>query len=139
MRTKIFSYRGIVGIKSDPKAEGLVNDPDGPNQMGYVLDASHIDVSQEALDILKNIKKGTSSFAEIDVFKDNSGRVILGFFGGPLVMIHPTETEASRDYEPTLLDGVAKLVPNEPPEDFRVVVHDMELEAQGEKEKGEGE
>ena len=53
MRTKVFAYKGWVDIQSDVNAEGLLNKPLDKGQLGFVLNASFVDISPEALELLK--------------------------------------------------------------------------------------
>ena len=57
MRTQVFAHRGIVGIKSNPDAEGLLNRPMDPGQLGFVVDGAHVDINPDAIEALKTVKK----------------------------------------------------------------------------------
>ncbi|MEK6828566.1 MAG: hypothetical protein AABY15_00370 [Nanoarchaeota archaeon] len=112
MKTKIFVYKGIVGIQSGPDAEGFIAKP-GNGNLGCVLDASSVEISKEALDLLVKIPKGGGGLGEIDVFQSGD-KIIIGWLGGYLKAFKPESIETSRDYNPGLLthtDGVE--VPNE--------------------------
>lgn len=114
MKTQIFAYKGYVGIKSDLNAEGLVNDPSSSDQIGFVVDASYCEMQQEAVDILKKLKKSSSSFGDIDVFKTGNGKTIISWLGGPMRIIDPNICEGSRNYDPDLLTSSDNVVtPND--------------------------
>lgn len=118
MRTSVFAHKSVVGIESDLKAEGLVNDPSLPNQLGFVLDALYVDISQEAYEVLLAIPKSGDSIGDVDVFKSTTG-VIFSFLGGPRVVVGvDLGHTGSSTYDPTLLQGVANFVPNNPPQAF---------------------
>lgn len=36
MRTQVFTHKGYVGIMSDVQAEGLLNNPSQPGELGFV-------------------------------------------------------------------------------------------------------
>lgn len=100
--TKVFIYKGVVGIQSEETSDALIAKP-GNGNLGCVCDASKVKISKEALEALKTIPKGNDGLGEIDVFKDNSGRVIFGWLGGYLKAFKPENAETSRDYNPSLL------------------------------------
>lgn len=120
MKTTVFAYKGIIGIKSDVKSEGLINDPTQPGQLGFVLDASQVEFSPEAIEALKKIKRGHGSLGDVDCFKSDDGQIVFAFLGGPWAMFDPESgVEAARDTDFNLLtptDGV------EIPEDFKKAV-----------------
>ena len=117
MKTKIFAYKGIVGIESNPDAEGLLAKPGGGN-IGCVLNAASAEISQEALDVLKSIPRGRDGLGDIDVFKADDGRVIIGWLGGYKKVV-TKDSETSRDYNPSLLQATENV---EVPEDFKEFV-----------------
>jgi len=121
MRTSVFTYKGYIGIESDVKAEGLLNDPSQPGQLGFVVDANSVDIQPEALELLKAIKKGRDSLGDVDVFSAGD-KVIFGWLGGPLRLIDPKNTTGSRDYNPSLLKSNSDV---KTPEDFIKAVDTM--------------
>lgn len=121
MRTSIFAYKGIIGILSSPEAEGLIAKP-GNGNLGCVLDASKIDISIEALELLKTIRRGRGGLGEIDIFKAGDTKVIFGWLGGYMKLFKPSEIETSRDYDPSLLVSSEDVII---PEDFKKVVESI--------------
>ena len=84
-----------------------------------VLDAAHVDISEEALALLKTIPKSGDDLGDVDVFKTDKGSVVFAFLGGPLAAISAAQgATGSRTYDPALLRGVATVVPNNPPAAF---------------------
>ena len=53
MKTKVFAYKGYVGILSSPEAD-LVAKP-GNGNIGCVADAANVEFSQDAIDMLKKV------------------------------------------------------------------------------------
>lgn len=104
-RTSIFAYKGIVGIKSSTDAQGLINNPLAKGQLGFVVDARYVDVSPEAIEILKKIQKSGDCIGDFDVHKgDGEIPVIIHWLGGPLKMLDPKSgISGSRNYDPSLL------------------------------------
>jgi hypothetical protein len=56
MKTTIFKYKEYIGIMSNPNAEGFVTKPEN-GSFGCVLDASKVEISEEALKTLKEIPR----------------------------------------------------------------------------------
>lgn len=121
--TRVFCHKGIIGIESDFKSDGLINNPSKPGQLGFVMDASKIEISKEALKLLKTISKSGDDIGDIDVFKTNDGKIIFGWLGGPLALKDPTEISGSNTYNADLLDKVVKITKNDPPQQFIDVVN----------------
>lgn len=115
--TIVFSYKGVVGIKSHDKSNALIAKPGGGN-LGCVCDASKIKISKEALELLKTISRGHDGLGDIDVFKAGD-KVIFGWLGGYLKAFKPNQIEASRDYNPKLLSASEEV---EIPEEFKKFV-----------------
>lgn len=114
----MFAYKHFIGIKSDLKAEGLLNDPSQPGQLGFVVKARSIEISKEAMELLKLIPKSGDCIGDIDIHESNAGP-IFNWLGGPWALLNTrSEISGSRDYDPSLLDGVVTIVKNNPPKDF---------------------
>ncbi len=114
MRTKIFAYKGYVGILSGPDAEHMVAKP-GNGNLGCVFKAQGVDVSPEALTLLKSVGRGSGGLGEVDIFQAGD-KVIIGWLGGYLKAFKPSEIEMSRDYNPGLLSSTEGV---EVPEEFK--------------------
>lgn len=115
MRTKVFAHKGIIGIETSNDAEGLINDPNLPGQLGYVLHANSVDFSESAIEILKEIRKSGDSIGDVDIFAANDGNVIFSFMGVEKTVVVPGKATGSRNYDPTLINPTPGV---EPPEEF---------------------
>lgn len=115
MRTQIFSYKGVIGIQSDVKAEGLLNDPLQSGQLGFVINADYIDIQPEALELLKTVKKSGDDIGEVDVFESEKG-VIFSWLGGPLKAFIPDQITGSSTYNAYLLKTTNENI--KPPQEF---------------------
>ena len=120
-RTKVFAYKGVVGIQSSPECE-LIARPGG-GSLGCVADASTVDFSQEAIDIMKQVKKNGDVIGDIDVFKANDGIVVFGWFGGYLKVVRPIDSEAARGTDLSLLTAATE--PIEVPQEFKNFVDEL--------------
>ena len=67
MRTHIFAYNGYVGVLSHPEAEHFIAHP-GNGNLVCVVDAKGVDISPEALILLKQIPKSRDAIGDFDVF-----------------------------------------------------------------------
>ena len=107
--TKVYAHRGYVGIHSALDVEGLLNDPTQEGQIGFVLDAQHVQIQPEALDILKKVERSRDDIGDVDVFKADNGTVVFAFMGGPLRLITP-ESVGSNTYDASLLNATEGVV-----------------------------
>ena len=114
MRTKIFAYNGYIGVMSGENYDGLLLEPSEFNN-NCVINSLFVDVSLDALNLLKDVKKTKKKNADIDIFKD--GEVILiGWLGGYMTAFKASDVEASIGYNPELLIPVDDI---EATEDFK--------------------
>jgi hypothetical protein len=103
VKTNVFAYKGFVGIESSLQANGLLNSPAEPGQLGFVLDAAHVNFSPEAVEELKKVKRSGDDLGEVDIFEASEGRVIFGWLGGPLKAFKPELIEGSNSYDASLI------------------------------------
>lgn len=120
MRTQVFAHKGIIGISSDPKADGLLNDPTQPGQLGFVVSAEHVDVSREAYDLLQTVKKSRDCIGDVDIFQSEKG-IIFSWMGGSKRMLNPQTAEGSKDYAPKLMAQYVRDDMNTPQEFIEAV------------------
>jgi len=114
MRTQIFAYKGYLCINSEPGAEGMIASPaTAPGNIGCTVEADKIDVTPEALTMLKGLRKVGGSFASISCFDSNDGKIYFGWLGGFKQVSDPKNLEGDRDYEPSLLTPTEFEVPKE--------------------------
>ncbi|MDD5650621.1 MAG: hypothetical protein PHF86_09430 [Candidatus Nanoarchaeia archaeon] len=66
MRTQIFAHKGWIGIKSNVNAEGLLNKPLDKGQLGFVVNADFVDISPDALELLKQVPLSGDDLGEVD-------------------------------------------------------------------------
>ncbi|MFA5312754.1 MAG: hypothetical protein WC375_05445 [Methanomassiliicoccales archaeon] len=90
---------------SDFNAEGLLNDPTKPGQLGFVIDASFVDISPSALEIIKKVPKSGDDIGDVDVYKmDDGNQVIFCWLGGPMKAFKLSdEISGSNSYDPSCL------------------------------------
>lgn len=115
MRTQVFTYKGILGVQTSLKAEGLLNDPKDKSQLGWVFNAKHIDIQPEALQVLKRIKRDSGDLGEIDIFETENRDVIFAWVGGKKRIFDPDNITGSSTYDPDL---IKRTVAFKTPKDF---------------------
>ena len=98
MRTQVFAYKGIIGIKSYAESTFL-NDPQSCKL--FLVNTNTVDISPEALVLLKKIKKGEDSIADIMAYK--AGETNVFGWGGTLVKIITNKVVADKGYNPNTL------------------------------------
>jgi hypothetical protein len=123
MRTKVFAYKGIVGIDSTYDTEGLINDPLNQDQVGFMLDADYLDITQEAIDLLKTIQVVQDEMASIAIFKAADDKVYFGWMGGCKLAIDPKKYKGDNSYDASLLTKVCKIIV---PEEFKTFTDEYE-------------
>jgi len=64
------------------------------------------------MELLKKISKGSDGLGDPDIFGDNESNVVFGWIGGVFALKDPKHCEGSRDYNPSLLDGVCTVIEN---------------------------
>ena len=101
MRTKVFAYKGIIGIKSYAETIFL-NDPQACKM--FLVDANTVDISPEALALLKKLKKGDASIADIMSYKAGDTKVFG--WSETLVKIITKAVVADKCYNPDMLKAV---------------------------------
>ena len=103
MRTKIFAYKGVLGIESSDLADGLMNEPNEKGQLGFVLDARFVDIQPEALKILKRIERSDDENSELDIFKIENDIVVIAWIGSSMMVFYPEKTTGNSSYNPDLI------------------------------------
>ncbi len=109
-KVKVFSYKGFVGISSSPESEGIIAHP-GNGNLGVVCNAKDVEISEEALELLKKVKKGNDDLGDIDVFKSSDGMIVFSWLGGYLRVLRPDSVEGSRDTNMGLLSSTPGVEP----------------------------
>jgi hypothetical protein len=118
MKTKVFSYRGFVGIQSSSECEGIIAHPVS-GSLGVVCNANSVEFSADAVELLKTIKKGDDDIGDVNIFQTFDNTIVFSWMGGYLRLIEPSKSQFSRDCDTSLFessDGV------EPPDDFKSAV-----------------
>jgi hypothetical protein len=121
MRTQVFAYDGWVGISSGTEAEGLLNKPMNAGQLGFVVDAAFVDISPEALELLKQVPKSIDDLGEVDIFK-STDKIIFSWLGGVKKMFKPEQITSSNSYDASL---ITTTVPIKPDQAFVLVIRSM--------------
>jgi len=100
-RTKIFAYRGWLGIQSQPKAEGLIAKPGGDN-LGVVVRTDCCDITPDAKQAFASAGREGGSFAPFMLTKHEGpgtehGKSSIGWLGGYTQACKTGEVVLGRD------------------------------------------
>lgn len=120
MRTHIFAYNGYVGILSHPEAEHFIAHP-GNGNLGCVVDAKGVDISPDALTLIKQIRNSRDSIGDFDVFQAGD-KIIIGWLGGYMKAFEPSKITGSNTYNPNLLKSSDNVIV---PEGFKKFIDDL--------------
>ena len=86
MRAQIFAYEGVLGAITDPENGLFLNDPKQPGQLGVVIPVEEIDITSEAISLLKAAKREGGSFSSIMLTRhsanDMTSKASIGLLGG---------------------------------------------------------
>lgn len=118
----IFFYKNHVGVDINMNRKFL-NDLTDNNQLGCVISTKEINISQEAVDFIKKLKRDTGSFAEIMMTRkqDDHQNASISFLGFGKILV-TTETSISRTCDLTVLDE-CNIVENQPDERFKEIIN----------------
>lgn len=120
MKTKIFAYKGILGAETDLENGVFLNNPKASGQLGCVIPIEEIEITQEAIDLLKKAPREKGSFAPITLMETSIG--LLGFqkhlFKGEDLCI-------GRDCKLSTLDKLT--VVDYIPDDFKQYIDEEEI------------
>ncbi len=97
-RTKIFAYKGVLGMITHSAAPGIIAKPTGGN-LGVVIEAKHCDITIEAKNMLSQAYRENGSFADIQMTGD-----CFGWLGDYKMACPKDEIRIGRDCDKTTLD-----------------------------------
>lgn len=125
MHAHVTAYKGLLVLelrveKSIP--DEVVTALDTPGNLGHLImdSGKNLGVSQEALVLLKQVRKGSGSLGDIDWFRSGD-KAVFGWMGGPYRLAKPADVEASRQFG--IFDYVS--IPNDVPEGAREAIDNM--------------
>lgn len=115
---KVYAHKRHLIICSDEDAKNKDWVPIGEGKLGCVLLRTnrHLGISQEAIDLLKELKPGPDSIGDVDWFKSNEDGYCFSWLGGTKMMIDIKHVVPSRDYE-VPNEAHYTLIDNTPPEE----------------------
>jgi hypothetical protein len=126
MKTKIFAYKGALGAETDMEKGKFINKPLDDGQLGCVICVTEIEITQEAVNLLKSASREGGSFGPImltkhggEIAKTSPASIGLMGFGKHLFMSEQVALGKSCDKE--ILD-LCTIVEIEVPEEFKKIV-----------------
>lgn len=109
-RTKIFAYKGILGMVTHPGAAGVIAKPEKGN-LGVVIEAKHCDITPEAKQMFQHARREGGSFAAIQL--TGGDNPCIGWLGGYQMACEARDIEIGRDCDKSTLDKMNLVeVPN---------------------------
>lgn len=102
MKTRVFAYKGYVGAETDLENGVFLNDPMKTGQCGCIVSVDELEITQEAIDLIRTARTGCDDIADIMLGKDHIR--LLGFW------YHHVSLELTSSCDRTLLD---RLIPAE--------------------------
>jgi len=102
MKIKIYQHKGIIGIESDHLNSPFISKV-GNGNLGCTVDGKDVQISPEALELLKDIKEGRGSLGDIECFEASDGSTVFGWIGGFRRVVIPSKSEGGRGFNPSLL------------------------------------
>ena len=128
MKVKVTAYEGYLAIETlPPFTETDEFIPAGGTRFGCAIfdTKKNLGVSQEALDLLKIMKKSRDAIGDIQWFPSTEGKV-FGWLGGPLVIKKAADRETCRDTEVFAED--CTIIPNDTPQAAIDAINALEKE-----------
>lgn len=122
VKTKIFTYKGWIGIQSSENSEGLIAKPGGGN-MGVVLSTSACEITPEAKAVFKNAGREGGSFASFMLTEhagapSEHGKSSIGWLGGYLNAAPFSAVKLGRDCNKSVLEDMTEVADMEIPIEF---------------------
>jgi len=122
MRTKIFTYKGVIGAETDIENGKFINDIKAGGQLGVVVDTKEIDITKEAKQLIKSAKRERGSFAPIMLTQHGGGHgSSIGLFGFGYHLFAGEDLCIGRTCETSVLEDCTE-VEIELPAEFKKLV-----------------
>ena len=116
MKTQIFAYDGIVGIKA---GSAFVNDPTQPGQLGCIVKVDEVEITEDAYNILCSLDRSNDVLGDVSCWAANDKLNYFSWMGISNRFLTPG-CVGDRDFNPSLLKD--KITSIEVPDDFIVMV-----------------
>jgi hypothetical protein len=112
----VTAYKGFLIIEALIKEEHSDWVPAGSGRIGCILidTKTHLGISDEAFELLKEIPQSLDDIGEVDWFDSDDGKRVFGWLGPTKRLIDPKDAEGSRNYKVSR-DFLS--IPNEPDPD----------------------
>ncbi len=126
MKTKIFTYKGWLGIESSDQAEGLIAKP-GNGNLGVVLRSDCCEITPEAKAVFNNAKREGGSFAPFMLTTHAGGGIMhgkssFGWMGGYFNADEFANVKIGRECDKKVVDDMIEVKDMEIPVEFKKFV-----------------
>lgn len=124
LKVRVVAHKGkIVIVPRDP-AEGIENRwwPTGGSRLGCVLGdtKSNLGVSQEALDLMRQVENGRDAIGDLDWWWCNDETYAFAWWGPIFRIVDPAASQGARNFK--IHPEQCTIIPNEVPEKARQVI-----------------
>lgn len=121
IKVRVTAYKDFLVIETEnPEAKADYWVPRGDGRIGcIIMGQERLEVSEEALALLRNIKKSRDAIGDVMWWKAGD-KVCFGWFGAPRWILRPAHCEGDRDY--AAREHV--VIPNSVPEVVRKALDD---------------
>jgi hypothetical protein len=118
MKTKIFAYKNNLGAITDMENGVFLNRPLDPGQLGCVVPSTEVEITREAVSLIRNAHRSGGSFADIMLTRHAVGTgSSIGLIGCGLHHFG-SDFEISRTCDLSVLDDMT-ITEDEAPESYR--------------------
>ncbi|MFJ4289526.1 hypothetical protein ACIP1U_06990 [Cupriavidus sp. NPDC089707] len=120
-QARITAHKGILVVELVPdQANGDGTSPSKLRNLATVIHDTgrHLGVSEEALALLKLVKRGLDRIGDFAWFSSDDGKDHFAWLGGPKRLVNPASVAAARDY--AIL--AHRVIPNHVPDGAKVAI-----------------
>ena len=123
MHARITAHKGILVVElvhNQVTEDGGRSSPDKLRNLGTIVHDTrrYLGVSNEALALLKVVKRGLDRIGDFAWFRSDDGMDHFAWLGGPKRLVDPKEVATARTYE--IL--AHRVIPNEVPEGAKAAI-----------------
>jgi hypothetical protein len=122
MQARITAHKGILVVElvQNQAADGVRSNLDKLRNLGTIIHDTrrYLGVSEEALALLKVVKRGLDRIGDFSWFRSDDGMDHFAWLGGPKRLVDPKEVATARSYE--IL--AHQRIPNEVPAGARAAI-----------------
>ena len=130
MRTQIFAYKGVFGTLTDLDNGVFINSPKSPGQLGCVVPVEEVDITPEAVEMIKKCQREKGSFAGLMLTRHSpeaaeSSKASIGILGFGPGATYEVNLRIGRDCDLSILE-MCNVTNFKMPEEFMNMVDSID-------------